>query len=89
MGPGQPRAKAVIIETCFRRFLEDSANPEEREYPDDQDQVREILVHRNYLSMEDIAVIRVMDIRTYEAHERYANMQALQQAIEAMYGDVG
>jgi hypothetical protein len=80
---------APIIEACYRRFLEDSANPDDREFPDEQDQVRDILVHRNYLSMEDIAVIRALDIRTYEAHERYANMQALQQAIETMYGDVG
>ena len=45
---------APTIQRCYSRFLVDSCELEEREYPDDADQIREVLVHGNYLSQKDI-----------------------------------
>ena len=38
-----------VIQRCFSKFLEDNNDPEVREYPD-EDQIREVLIHENYLS---------------------------------------
>ena len=43
-----------IIKQCYEEFLLQSHDPEEREYPDPEDQVREALVHDNYMSRKDI-----------------------------------
>src|SRR3990170_3768848 len=39
-----------VIEHAYREFLLQNHDPEEREYPDEVDQIREVLVHGNYLS---------------------------------------
>ncbi len=44
------------IELLYGSFLSSSSNPEDREYMECKDQVREILVHKNYLSLEDIRI---------------------------------
>ena len=45
-----------IIEHCYREFLLENHDPEEREYPDAEDQIREVLIHGNYLSQKDIEI---------------------------------
>jgi len=46
----------AVIEGCYRNFLLQSGDPDEREYPDASDQVREVLIHANYLSQKDVTV---------------------------------
>ena len=41
-------------EAIYTNFLAESADSDQREFQDNADQVREILVHQNYLSSEDI-----------------------------------
>jgi hypothetical protein len=53
-----------VIERCYREFLISSANPNEREFPDAADQVREMLIHGNYLSARDIGICRSFDLRS-------------------------
>lgn len=43
-----------IIDRCYVNFLLQSPNPDEREYPGAEDQIREVLIHGNYLSRKDI-----------------------------------
>ena len=38
-----------VIQRCYSKFLEDNNDPEVREYPDDENQIREVLIHENYL----------------------------------------
>ncbi len=38
-----------VIEHCYHSFLLGNHDPEEREYPDAADQIREVLMHGNYL----------------------------------------
>ena len=45
-----------VIERCYREFLLQNHDPEEREYPDPADQIREVLIHGNYLSQRDIEI---------------------------------
>lgn len=48
-------SKPVILE-CFERFLLDSQDEELREYMDISNQIKEVLIHRHYLSPRDIAI---------------------------------
>ena len=50
-----------VIEHCYRDFLIQNHDPEEREYPDAVDQIREVLIHENYLSQKDIEICQGFD----------------------------
>ena len=51
-----------VIEHCYRDFLLQNYDPDEREYPDAADQIREVLIHENYLSQEDIGICLGFDL---------------------------
>jgi hypothetical protein len=51
-----------VIEHCYHEFLLQNHDPEEREYPDDADQIREVLIHENYLSQNDIDICLGFDL---------------------------
>ena len=53
-----------IIQRCYREFLFDSHNPDEREYLLAEDQIREVLVHGNYMSRKDIELCTNFDTAT-------------------------
>ena len=57
----QTHSKAVI-EHCYREFLIQNHEPDEREYPDAADQIREVLIHGNYLSQKDIEICLGFDV---------------------------
>jgi hypothetical protein len=76
-----------IIETCYARFLKDSADVDTREYPDAIDQVREVLVHGNYMSQADIDICMAFDIAIYETEQNFSEVQALHGCLQANYGN--
>ncbi|MFC2018730.1 hypothetical protein ACFLU4_02075 [Chloroflexota bacterium] len=51
-----------VIEYCYNDFVINNFNPEEREYPDAIDQIREVLIHENYLSQKDIEICLGFDL---------------------------
>ena len=53
---------APVIERCYREFLLQNRDPEEREYPDPVDQIREVLIHGNYLSQKDVEICLKFDL---------------------------
>lgn len=55
-----------VIERCYRDFLLHSFDPEGREYPDATDQVREVLIHGNYMSRKDVEVCCKFDVATLD-----------------------
>ena len=61
-----------IISRCYENFLLQSHNPDEREFPDSEDQIREVLVHENYISQKDIEVCVNFDISDLEEDNRDA-----------------
>jgi len=74
-----------IIEHCYRDFLLQSNDPEEREYFDDVDQIRETLIHRNYLSQKDIDICGTFDLSGLSGHEKYASMRLLHETLIAVH----
>jgi hypothetical protein len=75
-----------VIEHCYRDFLLQNHDPDEREYPDAADQIREVLIHANYVSQKDIEFCIGFDAADHEAHPRYENIRKLHDALVEKYG---
>ena len=70
-----------VIEHAYREFLLQNHDPEDREYDDDADQIREVLIHGNYLSPKDIEICAAFDISEFEKHPNFAGIKALHQSL--------
>ncbi len=70
-----------IVERCYREFLLHSADPEEREWPDATDQIREVLIHGNYMSQQDIKICLAFDISTLSGHEHHDGIRGLHEML--------
>ena len=57
-----------VIEHCYRDFLLQNHDPDEREYVDAADQIREVLIHGNYLSQKDIEICLSFDAESLAEH---------------------
>jgi len=74
-----------VIDECLIQFLKESWNPDDREYIGEEDQIREILIHGNYLSQKDIEHLLTFDITQLSAETNYAEMQTLFNAFTTAY----
>lgn len=74
-----------VIEHCYREFLGRSADPEEREYPDPADQIREVLIRGNYMSQRDIDICLGFDLETLADYDDFKNIRALHEALAKDY----
>jgi hypothetical protein len=75
-----------VIEHAYRDFLLQNYDPEEREYPDAADQIRELLIHQNYLSQKDIDICLGCDLASLAGHAQHENIRVLHEALIAEYG---
>ncbi len=74
-----------VIEHCYHEFLLRSADPEEREYPDPGDQIREVLIHDNYLSERDIGFCLDFELESLKEEAGIAGIEELHNALIAGY----
>ena len=73
-------------------MLEESNNSDDREYSEDADQIREVLIHAHYLSQKDIEICAAFDWRTQEKLEKHTNapgIDSLHQTLRATYAETG
>ena len=75
-----------IIERCYRDFLAGSADPDEREYPEPEDQIREVLVHANYMAQKDMDICMRTDIIMLNEGQHAEQISALHQKVISIYG---
>jgi hypothetical protein len=75
-----------VIERCYRDFLLQNHDPEEREYQESPDQIREVLIHGNYLSQKDIEICLGFDLNTLVDHAQHEAIRELHEALIAEYG---
>jgi len=75
----------LVIERCYRDFLLQNNDPEEREYPDAADQIREVLIQGNYLSQRDIDICLGYDLSSLAEIEQYDEISQLHDALIAGY----
>lgn len=74
-----------VLHGCLSQFLIDSADAENREYPDPKDQIQEILIHPNYFSEKDIEACLGFDIQSLQEKENFAGISALFKEFEGAY----
>ncbi len=74
-----------IIEKAFHAFLVESQNPDEREFLDDESQIKEIFIHGNYLSFEDIKIVQKYDISVLSGETGFASIQNLAQTLNDLF----
>lgn len=75
-----------VIEHAYREFLLQNHDPEEREYLDAADQLREILIHGNYLSQKDIDICLGFDLASLAQQPAFESMRTLHEALKLEYG---
>ncbi len=76
-----------MIEHCYEQFLFENHDPEEREYTDAIDQIREVLIHHNYFSQKNIEICLAYDISVHADHTNYSDIHALHQTLRDTYYD--
>jgi hypothetical protein len=74
-----------VIEHCYRDFLLQNHDPEEREYPDASDQIREVLIHENYLSQKDIEICRDFDLAGIGDRPGTDSIRTLHEVLKSEY----
>lgn len=74
-----------VVEQCYHTHLTENHDPDEREYPDPADQIREVLIHENYLSQKDIEFCAKYDLSSLHAHPAIEPIKALHAALVAEY----
>lgn len=75
-----------VIEDCYREFLLQNCDPDEREYPDAGDQIREVLIHVNYLSQKDIEMCLACDVSDIAEESQHELVGDLHAALSEEYG---
>lgn len=76
-----------VIEHAYRDFLLQSHDPDEREYPDTGDQIREILIHKNYFSQKDVDICLAYNLSAHSDHSNFKNMEELHHNLQDRYSD--
>lgn len=74
-----------VVEHCYREFLRHSQDPEEREYIDDVDHIREVLIHGNYLSQRDVDICLAFDIDQLRDERGFEAIRSLHEALLRRY----
>lgn len=70
------------IERCYAGFLLESSNPDDREYSDEEDQIREVFINGHYLSQKDIETCARFDIDDeFDTHTNFSGIAALHHAL--------
>jgi hypothetical protein len=75
-----------VIEHCYREFLLQNHDPDEREYPDATDQIREMLIHDNYLSQKDIDICLGFDLDNLADRPEIDGIRTLHEVLKSGYG---
>jgi len=75
-----------VIEHCYREFLLQNHDPDECEYSEPADQIREILIHGNYLSQRDVDVCLGFDLTGLDNRQEIENIRKLHAVLKEKYG---
>lgn len=75
-----------VIEQCYQDFLLQNHDADERQYPEAADQVREVLIHENYLSEKDIEICLGFDLARIVDRPEIDSIRALHEALKSVYG---
>jgi len=74
-----------VIDQLYLEFLLQSHDLEEREYPDAADQIREVLIHDNYLSQKDIETCLGFDLASIANRPEIDTIRSLHEVLKSEY----
>ena len=74
-----------VIEQCYRDFLLQGHDPEQREYIDVLDQIREVLIRSNYLSGKDIEICSDFNTASFKKFPEMAQINTLHKSLCEAY----
>ena len=74
-----------VIEHCYLEFLLQNHDPEEREYPEATDQIREVLIHGNYMSRRDVEICLGFDVERLRDREAVEEIRTLHETLAREY----
>lgn len=77
----------VVIEELYLDFLTHGFDPDDRRYSDTLDQIREELIHANYLSQQDMAICRSFDVSRLAENASFKMIEALHRALCESYAE--
>ena len=80
------RHSRLLIEDSYREFLVLSADPEEREYIHRSDQIREVLIHGNYMSQQDVDFCLEFDVEMLMDCDGSEEIRILHEMLALDYG---
>ena len=76
-----------IIQEVYHRFLVESSDIDEREYADPKQEIEVSLIHRNYISQEDLEICFAYDLTSLKAHANFQSIAILHQSLRDTYSD--
>ena len=79
--------KTSIIENIFKQFLKNNWNSNAREWLDDGDQIREILIRKNYFSKKDIEHCLSFNINLLEQEKNFTKIKILFKKFQKEYSE--
>ncbi|MFC1918833.1 hypothetical protein ACFLWW_02525 [Chloroflexota bacterium] len=82
VGEIQDHSKCVI-DQIYHDFLSNNCNPEEREYSEAIDQIREVLIHDNYLSKKDVEICLGFDLDSFKKHPEIDEIRLLHETMKS------
>ena len=80
----QQHSKSAI-QDCFKLFLIESQNEDERRYIDIQEQIHEELVHEHYLSQKDLEFCMEYDITELNEEPNYGEIERIFEELRIEY----
>ena len=76
----------LVVKSCYEDFLRQNSEPDEPEYLTDSDQIREVLIHPNYMSRKDIAFCCNYDLSELNISCRLERVKRLHNSLLKEYG---
>ncbi len=74
-----------IVKRYYEKFLLESADLDNRQGFEDENQIREVLVYSNHLSIRDIDILRDYDHEHLKDNINYENIVSLTKKLKEMY----
>lgn len=78
----------LLIEQRYAAFLKDSQDPEDRDYEDDTDQIREVLIFANYFSQKDVDVCVLANVRSLANESGFTNILRLHRCVRNEFSEL-
>lgn len=76
-----------IIENIFKQFLKNNWSSNAREWLDDGDQIREILIRKNYFFKKDIEHCLTFDINLFKQEKSFTKIKKLFKTFQKEYSE--